>query len=252
MTATVAWIRRYPVKGLSGEDLEEAALSPGRALPGDRRFAVARGSTEIDPTNPQWQPKSNFVTLMRTERLAQLETSFDPESGQLTVRRRGRPVARGKITETIGRVVIDQFLAAFLEGTVQRVPKLVDAMDRALTDNPDPVLSLVNLASVRDLERVTGRPVDPVRFRANIYVEGLEAWEEMHWPGHQLTAGEVGLEVVEPIERCAATDVNPETGQRDLNLPKTLMRAYSHICMGVYVKVTRAGTLCRGERVDLV
>lgn len=249
MGATVARIRRYPVKGLSGETLEEIALHEGRVLPGDRRFAIARGGTEVDTTNPTWRPKSDFVTLMRIERLAQLETAYDPNSGSLTIRRRGRPVARATITEPVGRMVIDQFLAAFLEDSVQRAPKLVDAGEISLTDNPDGVISVLNLASVRDLERVTDRPINPERFRANVHLEGVDAWDEMSWIGRDLRLGDVRVNIVEPIDRCAAVDVDPETARRDLNLPKTLMRAYGHIQMGVYAKVTRGGMLRAGDGV---
>ena len=54
-------------------------------LPHDRRFAIALGSTRFDPEHPEWLPKTDFIMLMRDEKLAQSQTHFDVESGVLAV-----------------------------------------------------------------------------------------------------------------------------------------------------------------------
>lgn len=249
MIPHVARICRYPVKGLSGEDLDRVTLTAGRALPDDRRFAIARGSAKIDTANPGWASKDNFVTLLRTDRLAQLRTRYDADTGELEIARGKRTVAKGRITGPTGRTVIDQFLAAFLKDDVQRTPKLVDAGTVALTDEGEPVVSVLNLASVRDLTRVTGKRIDPVRFRANLLVDGLAPWAERQWPGAKIRVGGTMLEIIEPITRCAATDVNPETAQRDTNLPKLLQRGYGQPTMGVYAIVREGATISVNDPV---
>ena len=40
-------IYRYPIKGLSAEALSEIELQAGKSLKGDRRFAIALGSTNL-------------------------------------------------------------------------------------------------------------------------------------------------------------------------------------------------------------
>ena len=249
MTAHLARICRFPVKGMSAEDLDRVRLTVGQTLPGDRRFAIARGSAGIDPTEPVWLPKSNFVTLVRTARLARLTTRYDADTGEMAIYRGGRRVAHADITDPTGRAVIDQFLAAFLEGDVTRMPRLIDAGGTALTDAADPVVSVINLASVRDLARVTGMPVDPIRFRGNLLLDGLPPWAEWTWLGQSIEIGAARLQAVEAIERCAAVDVNPETGVRDTNLPKLLQRGYGHVCLGVYATVTAGGTVATGDPV---
>lgn len=249
MTPRVARICRYPVKGMSAEDLQEIELSAGQTLPGDRRFAIARATARIDPAEPSWQPKENFVTLMRDERLARLRSRFDPESGRLTIHRRGKQISQARITDATGRTIIDQFFAAFLGETGAGAPKLIEAGERAIADSPEPVISLMNLESVRDLQRVIGQPVDPLRFRANLYIEGLPAWCEMSWPGETVTIGPVRLKAVEAIERCAATTVNPDTAERDINVPKALQRGYRHVCMGVYCVVEKSGPVAVGAEI---
>jgi len=251
MSANLAAICRYPVKGLSGERLDSVTLSSDARLPGDRRFAIARGTARLDPVEPGWAEKDSFVTLMRTERLARLETRYDFETGELEIRRKGRTVAHGRITQPTGRMVVEQFLAAFLADDLKHTPKLVDAGDALLTDVNAPWISVLNLASVRDLARVTGQEVDPVRFRANLLLDGLAPWAERAWPGERLRIGAVTLEVTEPIGRCAATVVNPRTAERDLNIPKLLQRGYGHTCMGVYARVATGGTLAVGDMVEV-
>lgn len=247
MSATVSALYVYPVKGLSPQPLDRVRLEPGRGLPHDRRFAIARSSSRIDPANPQWQPKTSFLMLMRDEKLAQLTSRFDPETGELLVERKGKPVVHAKITEAMGRTVIGQFFAAFMGDAVRGAPKVVEARDEAFTDQHRPLVSIVNLASVNDLERVAGRQVDPLRFRANVYVDGLAPWEEMQWPGAEVMLGGARLSVVKNIDRCAATEVNPATGERDLNVPRTLERGFGHVRMGVYGEVVKGGDVAKGD-----
>jgi len=249
MAITVADICRYPVKGLSAESLEQVELAPGACLPHDRRFALAHGSTKFDPRSPQWLPKTNFLMLMRDEKLAQLRVHFEPESGRLSIERDGKQVVGANVTETLGRTVIGQFFASFMAGATRGAPRLVEAPEHSFSDVPDKVLSIVNLASVRDLERVTRQEVHPLRFRANIYLEGLPAWQEFTWTGHEIQLGGARLEVAKPIDRCAATTVNPETAARDLNVPLFLQRGFGHVDMGVYASVTAAGRVAKGDSV---
>lgn len=247
MSAAVAALYFYPVKGLSPQPLECVRLEPGRGVPHDRRFAIARSSARIDPANPEWQPKTSFLMLMRDEKLAQLTSRFDAETGELVVERNGKPVVHAKITEAMGRTVIGQFFAAFMGDAMRGAPKVVEARHEPFTDQHRPLVSIINLASVRDLERVAGRAVDPLRFRANVYVDGLAPWEELHWQGAEIALGRARLSVVKPIDRCAATEVNPQTAERDLNVPRTLERGFGHVRMGIYGEVTDGGDVTKGD-----
>lgn len=250
MTATLAEIRRYAVKGLNGETLVETDLVAGGGIPHDRRFALAHASSGFDRSDPHWLPKQHFLTLLRDERLALLDASFDPDSGVLTIRRDGRQVARGDISQPLGRMLIEQFLDAFLPAGPRGNPHIVEAPGTMLTDTPDALLSILNLASVKDIERVARAPVDPRRFRANLHLDGLPAWAETSWPGKTLRIGKARLEVVEPIGRCAATEVNPDTAERDLHLLKILQQGFAHTICGVYARVVDGGTIHRGDTVE--
>jgi uncharacterized protein YcbX len=249
--ATVAALYRYPIKGLSAAALTQIMVSEQQGVPFDRAFALAHGSTRFDANAPQYLPPGAFFQLKQDERLATLATAFDPDTGVLVVTRDGRQVARGNILQPSGRMVIEQFFGAFLKNLSRGQPKLVHAPGHHFADHPEPVLSLINRATVADLARVLGRPVDPLRFRANLYLDALPPWAELEWVGRNLTAGDAQLAVVERIERCAAINVDPTTGARDLNMLLTLERAFGHIDLGVYARVTAPGTISIGDPVDV-
>lgn len=251
MAASIADICRYPVKGLNAECLERVTLSAGEGLPGDRRFALAHGSTAFDPETPQWLPKTHFLMLMRDEKLAQLRASFDFESGVLTVQRAGKPVARGRITEPTGRTLIGQFFAGFMGRAARGTPHLVEAPGHMFSDAREKYVSMINLESVADLERVMRRPVAPARFRANLYFRGAPAWSEFDWIGREIRLGDVRLKIDARIDRCAATNVNPETAERDMNVPLTLQRGFGHADMGVYARVVEGGDIALGDAITM-
>jgi len=112
------------------------------------------------------------------------------------------------------------------------------------------VVSIINLASVAAVEAAAGAPVNPLRFRGNLYVAGWPAWHEFSLLGHVLTIGEgAQLKVVKRIQRCAATDVDPDTGIRDLSIPHTLLQNFNHTDCGVYAEVTAPGGIAVGDAV---
>lgn len=252
MTATVAAIRRYPVKGLSGQDLPSVELLAGQAIPFDRRFGLLHGSAALDGEFERWRPNSDFFTLDRNEKLALLETEFDEATQCLTIRRGGKQVSRGRLDQPMGRTLIEQFFAAYLAGAAPGLPKLIEAKGFAFTDREEAAVSILNLASVRDLEeRVAKQPVDPRRFRANLVIDGLDPWEERQWIGGRLCIGGTTLRIAGHTDCRAACEVNPATGARDLNVLPILERGYDHTQCGVYARVVEGGRIAVGDPVTL-
>ncbi|MEO8344612.1 MAG: MOSC domain-containing protein [Betaproteobacteria bacterium] len=253
---TVSSIYRYPVKGLSAEPLTKVTLTAGECLPHDRRFAIAHASTQVNPKQPEWLPKTHFFMLMRDEKMAQLQTRFDEHTGFFTIERAGELLFNSRITDAVGRKSFEAFFITFLMGHPGGPPKLVEVPGHTFADaqqKPDSTtykyVSLVNLSSVRALEQVAMAPVDPVRFRANIYFEGVAAWDELNWMGNDLRLGGARLRVVAPITRCPATAVNPATAERDLDVPAILVANFAHRYMGVYAQVEENGMVEPNDRL---
>ncbi len=170
-------------------------LTAGETLPFDRAYAIENGPGRFDPQQPRHLPKISFLMLMRDERLATLTTRFDDATETLTILRDGKQVARGQLTTPLGRQLIEQFIAAYMKSELRGPPKIVHAAGHSFSDVAAKCVHVVNLASVRELERVSGRPVDPLRFRANLYLEGLAPWAELGWLGKELRLGEARLAV---------------------------------------------------------
>lgn len=238
---------RYPVKGLSAHPLESIELSAGQEMPYDRAWAIENGSGRFDPSAPKHLPKVAFVMLMRDERLAALEAEFDETTSTLTLKRDGRQVARGNLSTRIGCQMIEQFLSAYMKGTLRGPPKIVSAPGHSFSDVAAKCLHILNLASLREVERVAGRSIDPLRFRPNVIVDGIAPWAEFTWIDKSILAGSLKLEAFDRTQRCDATNVEPNTGNRNMALPAILERNWGHTDFGIYAKVKTSGTLSVGD-----
>ena len=111
----VSALYRYPVKGLGPQKLDSVELTPGETVPLDRAWAIENGQGRFNPEDPQHLPKINFLMLMRDERLAALDMEFDETDGALTLFRNGKQVVRGALTTPLGRQLIEQFIAGYME-----------------------------------------------------------------------------------------------------------------------------------------
>ena len=254
MEAHIALLYRYPVKGLSPEPLSRAELSRGDYFPGDRLFAIENGPSGFDAATPAHQPKIKFLMLMRNERLAALRTRFDDAASTLAIEDGGREAVKADLSTKEGRLAIEAFFRRFMPKELRGPPKVLSAPGGfRFTDSRRGFVSLINLASVAALETVVGAPVDPLRFRGNVYVQGWPAWSEFDLVGKEVALGpSVRLKITKRIERCAATDVDPATGIRDLSIPRTLMQTFGHTDCGIYAEVLAGGTIAAGERIEAV
>ncbi|HYC17841.1 MAG TPA: MOSC domain-containing protein [Pseudolabrys sp.] len=245
-------IYRYPVKGLSPQPLEQTRLAIDQTIPADRIYAIENGPCGFDPAAPAYFPKQLFLTLMRNERLASLRSEYDHTSHTLVIHAEGREAARGDLRTYQGRTAIETFFAAFCTNELRGPPRVLFGEGHSFSDVARKVVSIINLASVAALENVVGAPVNPLRFRGNLYVTGWPAWHEFDLLGRTIAVGnQAQLRVVKRIQRCAATDVDPDTGIRDLSIPRTLMDNFDHIDCGVYAEVTAAGDIAVGDAVGL-
>jgi uncharacterized protein len=244
-------IYRYPVKGLSPQPLERIRLSIGQTIPADRLYAIENGPCGFDPAAPAYFPKQLFLMLMRNERLALLRTDYDDANHTVVIHAEGREAARGDLRTHPGRAAVETFFAAFCADELRGPPKVLYGEGHSFSDVAKKVVSIINLASVAAVENAVGAPVNPLRFRGNLYITGWPAWHEFDLIDRTIMIGSSAqLKVIKRIQRCAATDVDPDTGIRDLSIPRTLMDNFDHIDCGVYAEVTAAGDIAVGDTVD--
>ena len=248
-SAEITGLYRYPVKGLSPEPLETVALRPAETLPADRRYAIENGPSGFDPAEPKWLAKPHFLMLQRDEWLAALRTHFDDTSHELTIRRGSEVVAQGDLETTEGRAAIEGFFATAYAGRIKGPPRVLTSPGHSFSDVARKVVSIINLSSVAAIETMVGFPVNPLRFRANVYVQGWPAWHEASLLDQTLAVGTARTRVVKRITRCAAVNVDPDLGIRDLEIPQALMRRLGHIECGIYAEVIEGGEIAVGDTV---
>lgn len=245
-------IYRYPVKGFSPEALEEVTLSAGECLPHDRAFALAQADAAFDPEAPRWARKTNFACLAANARLARLHTALDPRLHAWTISSPDGQRVQADLRTESGRAEVEDFVTSYLGEEARGRLRLVQAPGHNFTDIPEKAVSIVSLSSLAALERAHGMRLDPLRFRANFYVSGGAEWADFGLMGREVQLGRARLRVWKRIARCAATEVNPETGERDANPPRQLREAFGHLDLGVYAEVLDGGVVAVGDALETI
>ncbi|SPJ24981.1 MOSC domain-containing protein [Palleronia abyssalis] len=243
MKVTALW--RHPIKGIGRERLDSVALTAGRPLPSDRAWAVRHdGAAEGEG----WQPRGNFVVVASGPGLAAVEAESDGDT--VTLRHPELPTARFTLPKD-GHSVLDWVRPIWPEARpapadMVRAPETI-----GMADNGHASLSILTEASLSALSDAAGQSLDPGRFRGNVLLSGSEPWAEFDWIGKRLRLGDAVLEVFDRIERCRATEANPETGTRDVNTLALLRDTFGHRDFGVYARVIEGGSVATGDAARL-
>jgi uncharacterized protein YcbX len=251
-SARIVALYRYPVKGFSPEPLERAEIAAGGSMPFDRAFAVENGPSGFDPNAPDHLPKTRFLMLMKNERLAELQTRFDDASGIFYISRDGALQIAASLTTADGRKRLEDWIEQNFREELRGPPRILSAPGHSFSDMQAKVLHLVNLASVRALAAKLGRPVDPLRFRPNIVVDGLPAFAELQWERHEIRLPNMRFHAECRTSRCAATNVDPHTGRRDMEIPRALVGLYGHADFGIYLVAKASGSVALGDTLEAV
>lgn len=248
MSGAVVGLWRHPIKSHGREELPSVTLTAGQTMPWDRTWAVAHEAAKTDGS--EWAPCASFSRSSKAPELQAIHASLNEGTGRITLRHHARP----DLTFNP-----DGDIAEFLDWVAPLMPKdraasarIVRVPGRGMTDTEFPSISLCNLASHRAVERKIGHDLSPLRWRGNIWIDGLNPWQEMDWPGRVLRIGTAELRVVETIKRCLATTANPETGKRDADTLGALKSGWDHQNFGVCAEVTVSGTVRPGDRIELV
>lgn len=256
MAMKIEALTRFPIKGLSGQTLDNVILTTGQGFPGDRKFGFARPDSGFDPADPKPLRKTKFYMLARDAGLALLDTVYDDDSDVLTL-----SAADGSgqfdISTDTGKQAASQFLKLYLSLPDDETPQLYEASPHRFTDvSVDSIemmnaVSIINRGSVEAFAEAIGEGVDPRRFRGNILISGLPPFAELEMVDQEITVGSVRLKIVKRTRRCPATEVNLDTGERDIKTPRLLREHYGHMDMGVYAQVVQGGVLPVGGDVEL-
>jgi len=246
--ATLAQIWRHPIKAHGVEALDAVGLIAGRTMPWDRAWAVTHDAARIDGS--EWAHCANFSRGAKAPSLMAISAVLDEASLSVTLTHPDRPPLR---------FMPDGDVSAFLTWVAPLMPaeraqsaRIVRVEGRGMTDTPFPSLSLLNLASLRELSARIGQDLSPLRFRGNFWVDGLPAWAEFDLIGKRLRLGEAEFLVRQRITRCLATGANPLTGQHDADTLGALQAGWGHRDFGIYAEVVKSGRVATGDRLEVL
>ncbi len=254
MTATLARIFRHPVKSIGAEDLGGAVLEAGRALPFDREWAVLNDRAKVarlpDGRAAGWGAKANFLTGRAGPSLMAV-TAAMPGEGRLRLTHPQRPVLEIDPDAAADQARLIAWLGPIWPADAPAPVAVVRAPGQPLTDESVPYVSLIGTASLAELSARAGTTLSPRRFRANLWVEGWAPFAEFDLIGREIRVGAARLRPVARIGRCRATDANPETGARDVDMLPLLERSFGHSDLGVFCTVVEGGAVTLGDPVEL-
>jgi uncharacterized protein len=252
----VEYLYRYPVKGLTAEALESAEVETNGCIPWDRAFALAQGDSGFDPAAPVWIQKNNFMCQARNAKIAALASVFEPRDGTLTIRTPDGSHVSANALSVVGREKITEFLTRYLGDEARATPEASPGFHyvpgHSFCDQREKVVSLINMASLHDFEAKVDARRHRRRFRANVWFSGAPPWSERDWVGQHIQLGGAVLRVTKGIVRCPATEVNPETAERDADPVAELRHHYGHAELGIHAKVVEGGRFALGDSIEVL
>lgn len=226
----------------------DVALTAGKTLPFDRAWAVAHDASTADGS--AWVSCANFSRGAKAPKLMAMTAKLDEATETLTLRH------PDKSDLTFSP---DNDTDALIDWTADLLPQdraksshIVRVPDRGMTDTDFPSISILNLASLDDLSDKIGTELSIDRFRGNLILSDLPAWDEFSWIGKTLRIGTAELMVKERITRCMATTANTQTGVRDADTLGALQDNWGHKDFGIYAVVTKSGHVSTGDTIEVL
>ncbi len=252
-TALVKELFTHPVKGLTPQKCDRVFLLCDHGIPGDRAFALMYESiiTDVPDTAVPWMQKKSFAMQCDLPVLAALNCQYDRTTAIVTVKQGDSELVSAATNTSEGRDRLSSFFSEYIaphrpqKGALRWVG---DPEGTTRYSDRQPVhISLVSQATLDALSSAAGQEIDARRFRPNIVMEKVPAWEEFSWVGQELQIGQAKIRISAPITRCLNIDVNPDTGEQDIKLFSLLKQHFHHQETGVVAQVISSADVAVNE-----
>ena len=252
--ALVKELFTHPVKGLTPQKCDRVFLLCDHGIPGDRAFALMYDvTTDVPDTAIPWMQKKNFAMQCDLPILAALNCQYDSNTTIISINQGNRELLSAATNTLEGRDRLSSFFSAYVaphrpqKGNLRLVG---DSGGKTRYSDRQPVhISLVSQATLDALSSAAGQEIDARRFRPNVVLEGVPAWEEFKWVGQELQIGQAKIRISAPITRCLNIDVNPDTGEQDIKLFSLLKQHFGHKETGIVAQVISSGDVAVEEIV---
>jgi len=262
MNATISSINYSPVKSASFQPIDKCKIKKNIGIVGDRIFAFAKGldsnQVKLFQNNPEerrgkW---NKILTLKNSPVLNKYNFLFN--ENKLTLTLKDEKILTINVNEPDEYdLLLNKILE--LESTLQKPIALMKNKDFPFFDTSisnitilSHSVSLLNTRSVKDFQSKINQKIEAQRFRANIYIDGIEQWKEREWIGKIIKINGVSFKVEKNIPRCVAINLKPTTDDNSLNLLQPLKKTYNHFDMGIYLTALGDGEIDLGDMVEII
>ena len=257
MNCTIKSINYSPVKSLSFESINSCNVKKNFGVLNDRIFAFSRSidfeKAKLIEKNPNKRKLNNFLTLKNSPVLNKY--NFFYEENRLSLIKDNKEILSISAEDPNERLLLSNKLMELENSLIKPIFLLKNNdypfYDTSHSNNVFNSMSLINLNSIKDFEKKIGEKVELQRFRANFYVDGIEAWEERNWLGKIIKINNIAFKVEKNIPRCVAINLKPKTDDNSLNLLQSLKKTYNHFDMGIYLVALDDGKIQIGNKIEV-
>ena len=261
MSPTISSINYCPVKSISFQSIDNCEIKKNIGIVGDRIFAFAKDldqdQVKLFETNPEnrkgkW---NKILTLKNSPFLNKYNFLYKEE--KLTLTFKEKEILTIDVNESSERQKLSNKMLE-LENSLKEPIVLMQNnsfpfFDTAISKKVDFInsVSLLNIQSIQDFQKKIGKKIEEPRFRGNICIDGVKAWEERNWIGKIIKINDISFKVEKNIPRCVAINLKPKTDNNSLNLLHSLKKTYNHFDMGIYLNALEDGKINVGDKIQL-
>ena len=261
MSISISSINYCPVKSISFQSIKSCEILKNTGIVGDRIFAFSKGldlnqaqlfEKKLEERRGKW---NKILTLKNSPSLNKYNFLFDND--KLTLTQNNKEILTINIDDTSEYELLSNKILE-LESSLQKPIYLMKNKDIPFFDTSisnktilNHSISLINTKSVEDFQNKTNQEIETQRFRGNIFVDGVDAWEERNWIGKIIKINDISFKVEKNIPRCVAINLKPNTDDNSLNLLQSLKKTYNHFDMGVYLTALDDGSINIGDNISL-
>jgi uncharacterized protein YcbX len=239
-----------PVKSISFIESQTLNILKDKGVDRDRIFAFVQNMDSSKIKNLIEYPKSrklnNFITLKNTPELNKYNFTYIKD--ELILKKQDEIIISiNPLSDNEKKLLCEKVSQIITKD--KRLDFLMDEKNPFFDTMPDNSISLINKKSINDFSKKISTDIEFERFRANIYIDGLAAWEERNWIGKTIKINNVDFVVSDEISRCSATNLKPSTDIVTINLPNELKKTYDHINMGLYLVPQQNGVISKEDKI---
>ena len=257
MNYSISSIHYYPVKSLSFSSVQRCIIKKNLGVIYDRIFSFTRNidfkKAKLIEKFPKERKLNYFLTLKNSPVLNKYKFSYNEKylklyQGKLLI------LSISAKDESKYNIICDKLIElekSLLKPIFLLKNEKYPFFDTTHSNNVSNSISLININSIEDFNKKINENIEFDRFRGNIYIDGLDAWEEKNWINKVIKINKVSFIVKENIPRCSAINLQPNTDKFTINLPFALKKYYNHTDMGIYIMPLKNGEISKGDKIIL-